>query len=170
MVSCLVGSCPGGFRSSNEKNISQTWGSFFLKSMSKVFLQTIVPPHLPSFTIQTHNQIFGIYECSVNIQETEINTMEELSLPVKVVEIRELRIRRWREEHFLVDGYIRRRDFGFLCIMLLSILYDWFNNFIVHLSASQQHWWLFQPQQTLYTRYSGNRKYTMSTKIINTDR
>ena len=63
--------------------------------------------------------------------------MEELSLPVKVVGIRELRIRRWREEHFLFNGFIRRRDFGFLCIMLLSILYDWFNNFIADGSFSR---------------------------------
>lgn len=60
-------------------------------------------------------------------------------LPVRVVGISELRIRRWREEDFVVDGDLRRRDFGFLRVLFSSILDDGFNNPLVHLSASQQH-------------------------------
>lgn len=58
---------------------------------------------------------------------------------MRVVRIRELRIRRWREEDLVIDGDLRRRDFGFVRILSFSILNDRFNNLLVHLSASQQH-------------------------------
>ena len=116
-------------------------------------LEKLAPP-LPSFTIKTPSLLMWMI---LRDKQKKIDWNDGRSLPVRVMWIRLLRVRRWREEHFLVDGYLRRRDFGFICILFLSILDDWLNNLLVHLSASQQHWWLFQPQQTLtYIHHSDN--------------